>query len=80
MRYDPYRRTIHNEDDFIDAVAEVKTYVSTFTDNWIEKHGTPPDLDDFIETYPRWDEEILYDSINQEIKRITALTMKERTQ
>jgi hypothetical protein len=78
MRYDPNNRKIFNEDDFNDVVAEVKIYVSSFTDNWIEEKGTVPDLDDFIETNPLWDRWMLYDAINEEIKRVSQIIEREK--
>jgi hypothetical protein len=78
MRYDPNNRKVFNEDDFNDVVAEVKTYVSSFTENWMEEKGTAPDLDDFIETNPLWDRWMLYDAINEEIKRVSQIIEREK--
>lgn len=79
MRYDPNRRSILFEEDFFEAVAEVKTYVSSFTEAWIEEKGTVPDVDDFIELNPIWDRWMLYDAIGQEIERVAKLVQKELT-
>jgi hypothetical protein len=68
---------MHNEDDFREVEAEVKTYVSSFTESWIEEKGTAPDLDDFIELNPIWDKWMLYDAIDQEIKRVSKIIERE---
>jgi hypothetical protein len=77
MRYNPSRLRIMDEDDFLDATALLNSEVSTFTENYILDHSKAPDLDDFIETHPLYDHEILYPQIRKELARITDLVQKE---
>jgi hypothetical protein len=77
MIYDPNRLRILNEDDFLDTVDMMNTQISTFVENYIYDKGKIPDLDDFIETYPAYDNEILYPSITTHINKIVELVQKE---
>ena len=77
MIYHPNRLRIMNEDDYNDSLGWAKTYASHFVEEVIERTGKAPDLDDFIETYPLYDHEIMYKDIEKHMQYIAKIVFKE---
>lgn len=67
-----YERVQIEQEEIISAL---KTTVSCWTENEIED-GNKPTFEHFIDEYPEWDHEELYDTITSEMER----TVKEENE
>lgn len=73
----PQRWQQISEDDYAEMAADIRSSVSTWTENTMED-GKVPALDGFCTEFPEWDNSELYDIIEAELVRIREIVERER--